>query len=107
MFVADSPRCIVLVSITGREQRVTRIVNGNILSNRMGRWTGQSTHQSVAIQGKWRQLGNVGTYSGMGSKRVDAIGQSGTGLIGCHGRDSIILAPEYTHFWILVDSEKM
>ena len=30
---------------------------------------------------------NVGTYSGTGGKRVDAIGWSGTGLIGCHGRD--------------------
>ena len=39
---------------------------------------------------------NVGTYSGTGSKRVDAIRQSGTGLIGCHGRDTLSICPKMT-----------
>ena len=50
--MTDSPRCIVLVSIMGWEQRVTGIVNGNILGNHMERWDRQSTHRSVAIQGE-------------------------------------------------------
>ena len=41
MLVADSLRHIILVSIMGWEQRVTRIINGNMLSNHKGRWTGQ------------------------------------------------------------------
>ena len=36
-------------------------------------------------------MGNIGTYSGMGGKHVDTIGQSGTGLIRCYSCDSIPL----------------
>ena len=43
----------------------------------------------MAIQGEQRQSENIGTYSGMGRERVDAIRQSGEGLIRCHGHDSI------------------
>ena len=41
--------CIILVSITGWEQRVTRIVNRNILGNCTKKQSAQSAHQSELI----------------------------------------------------------
>ena len=95
MVVADSPRHIILVSMMGWEQRVTRIVNRNILSNHKGRQTGQSTHQSVAIQSEWGKSENRATYNRMGGKRMDTIRQSGTGLIRCHGCDKVEAPPDH------------
>ena len=46
------------------------------------------------ISGNTGQIGTNGKQryiQYMGSKRVDVIGQSSIGLIGCHGRDSIPL----------------